>query len=248
VFGLEQAWTGGTTPDEVFDPRFGRLTFGAPGEEVVATMRDLARLHTLPGMMRRNASQSVYALFDEPLAGESVRVLPAETLHEVQRTCQHAERELRGAMASSRDRLSLEEMAYSAKLMAYAAHKVLVSQGIRADLEALRGEGQGARETLRSAVERLRALDAELVPLIETFREQWLRRARYSEMGISLSHFEGLRERYRAAADWIQARLTEIDAGQPPRIDLEDYAREASGYEILGQSFSRRWRELGLMR
>jgi len=247
VFGLEQAWTGGTTPDEVFDPRFGRLTFGAPGEEVVATMRDLARLHTLPGMMRRNASQSVYALFDEPLAGESVRVLPAETLHEVQRTCQHAERELRGAMASSRDRLSLEEMAYSAKLMAYAAHKVLVSQGIRADLEALRGEGQGARETLRSAVERLRALDAELVPLIETFREQWLRRARYSEMGISLGHFEGLRERYRAAADWIQARLTEIDAGQPPRIDLEDYAREASGYEILGQSFSRRWRELGLM-
>jgi len=246
VFGLEQAWTGGATPEEAFDPCFGRLTFGAPGEDVVAAMRDLARLHTLPGMARRNASGSVYALLDEPLAGESARTVPEETAEEMLRTCARVERVLRGAMASSRDPLSLEEMAYSARLTAYAAHKVLISREVRAALEGIDHEGAVAQQTLCEAERRLRALDADLVPLIETFRDLWLRRARHSEMGISLGHFEGLRGRYRAAVDWTRARLAEIDAGQALSLDLEGYDREARTYEILGQSFSRRWRELGL--
>ncbi len=247
AFGLEQAWTGGTTPDEVFDPRFGRLAFGAPGEGVVQTMRDLARLNALAGMARRNASQGVYALLDEPLVGESIDALPAETLHEVLRTCERAERALCGAMAASRDPLSLEEMAYSARLMAYAATKVLVSREVRAALEGIDGDGEAARHALRGAMRRLRALDADLVPLIDEFRTLWLRRAHHSEMGISLSHFAGVRGRYRAAVEWIGERLAEIDAGQPPRVDLDAYAREAGGYEILGQTFWRRWRDLGLM-
>jgi hexosaminidase len=198
AFGLEQAWTGGATPDEVFDPRFGRLAFGAPGEAVVATMRDLARLNTLEGMPRPNASQSVYALWDEPLAGESVRVLPPETLREIVRTCTRAEEALCAAMATSRDPVSLEEMAFSARLMAYAATKVAVSQEVRAELQGIAGDGEAARQALRVARERLRALDADLVPLIEEFRALWLRRARYSEMDITLGYYTALRGRYRA--------------------------------------------------
>ena len=247
AFGLEQAWTGGTTPDEAFDPRFGRLAFGAPGEGVVATMRDLARLNTLEGMARRNASQSVYALWDEPLAGESVKVLPPETLREVVRTCERAEQALRGAMAASRDPESLEEMAFSARLMAYAATKVAVSQGVRAALKGIAGDGEAARQTLRGASRRIRALDADLVPLIEEFRALWLRRAHHSEMDITLGYYTALRGRYRAAVEWMGERLAEIDAGQPPSADLTEYDRQASGHEILGETFWRRWRELGLM-
>jgi len=246
AFGLEQAWTGGATPDEVFDPRFGRLAFGAPGEAVVATMRDLARLNTLEGMPRPNASQSVYALWDEPLAGESVRVLPPETLREIVRTCTRAEEALCAAMATSRDPVSLEEMAFSARLMAYAATKVAVSQEVRAELQGIAGDGEAARQALRVARERLRALDADLVPLIEEFRALWLRRARYSEMDITLGYYTALRGRYRAVVEWIDQHLAAIDAGQPPSVDLAAYDREGRGHEILGQSFWRRWRELGL--
>lgn len=246
AFGLEQAWTGGTTPDEVFDPRFGRLAFGVPGEEVVGAMRDLARLLTLDGMPLRNASRSVYALWDEPLVGESVEALPAETLQEIVRTCQRAEGVLCDAMAAGRDSASLEEMAYSARLMAYAATKVLVCQQVRADLEAMPEDGPAACEVLRGAMRRLRALDGDLVPLVEEFRALWLRRARHAEMGITLSYFDGLRARYRAAVDWIGQHLADIDAGRPPRVDLAAYAEGARGYEILGQAFARRWRELNL--
>ncbi len=246
VYGAEQAWSGGTTDDQEFDERFGLLFFGRDGNRVVGAMRALARLNALPGMPLRNASRSIYALLDEPLVGETIEQLPRATLAEITRVCAEAQRTLRGSISSSRDPLSLEEMAFSASLLAYASRKVLASQQVRADVARLsRGQGD-ALLLLRRAMETFLSMDAELGELAEGFRRMWLRRARHSEIGITLGHFARLRGRFAAAREWLKARVKQLEAGEAADWSLEGYAEEAQSYEILGQSFRRRWRELGL--
>ena len=73
-----------------------------------------------------------------------------------------------------------------------------------------------------------------------------LRRARQSEIEITLGHFARLRERLAAAEDWLQERLHQLAAGQMPDYDLGAYAQQAGSYEILGQRFVRRMREAGV--
>ncbi|MHB0857987.1 MAG: beta-N-acetylhexosaminidase [Anaerolineae bacterium] len=245
IYGLEQAWSGGATEDADFDRRLGPLFFGARGDEVVAAIRALGRLNTLPGMPRPNATMSVYALLDEPLAGPEASLLPAETLNEIVRVCALAERSLRGAVSDGREPLSLLEMAYSARLMGYAASKALTSQKVTADLRAL-AEGQGDIALLRQAKEAYRALDAELVALREVFRDLWLQRARYAEIDITLTYLANLRERYASAQHWLQGRIADIEAGRTPDYNLASYIAEAQDYEVLGQGFWRRMREAGV--
>ena len=246
IYGAEQAWTGGTTSDEDFDLRFGPLFFGAGGNQVVATMRKLAKLNTRPGMTRRNAANSIYALLDEPLVGEMIEHIPRETLEEVVRVCAEAERTLLGAISGSRDRVSIEEMVYSARMMAYAARKVLASQEIRADLDALSQGRDEAAPCLRRHIGVLRTLEVELLELAGVFRDVWLRRARHAEIGIALGHLGRLRERFVAAQAWLQERLSRVQAGEIPSYDLSGYGEDARGYEILGQGFWRRMREAGV--
>jgi len=244
VYGAEQAWSGGATDDQAFDERFGRLFFGPKGDQVVGAMRQLARLNTLPGMPLRNASRSIYALLDEPLVGGTIEQLPRTTLEEIVDACARAESTLHSCYAGSRDGLSLEEMAYSAGLMSYAARKVLASQRVRADLRTPPEGKQLA--SLREAVAAFRELDSELVRWTQVFRGLWLRRARQAEMSITLGHFSRLRGRFAAAREWLQARISQLEASQSPDYDLTSYAEDAQDYEILGQSTRRRWRGLGL--
>jgi len=246
VYGAEQSWSGGTTRDQDFDQRFGRLFFGAEGDRVVETMRTLGRLNTLPGMPLGNASRSIYALFDEPLVGDTILDLPPATLKEIKRVCANAERTLRDSVPASRDPLSLKEMAFSARLLAYAARKVLASQQIRTNLDEL-SQGHGdAPALLGQAMDAFRTLEVELGELIQTFRSIWLRRARHSEIDITLGHFAHLRERFTVAREWLQSRAKQVKAGQAPDYSLDGYAQEAQSYEILGQSVRRHWREMGL--
>ncbi len=246
IYGAEQAWSGGMTDDQAFDTRFGRLFWGVHGAQVVTTMRALARLNTLPGMPRPNASNSIYALLDEPLVGAVTAEIPQSALQEIMRSCQDAEDVLANAMGCCRDPLSLREMIYSARMMAYAARKTLACQQIRSDIAALAaGQGEPA-QALRGAQEVLRALDDELVTLTDVFREVWLARARRSEIAITLDHFERLRERYAAACAWLQGCLADIDADRAPDYSLDAYASAADNYEILGQGFWRRMRAAGV--
>jgi len=248
MYGAEQAWSGGATDDQAFDQRLGRLFFGADGQRVVEAMRALARLNTLPGMALRNASRSAYALLDEPLVGEAAEQIPRSTLDEVVEVCAHAEHTLRDSVSVSREPLSLEEMAFSARLMSYAARKVLASQRVRATLAGLSrgGDRDEGERLLRQAVEEFRSLAAELTELAEAFRRLWLRRARHSEIDITLDHYARLKERFALAGDWLQGCIGQLQAGETPDCSLEGYARKAGRYEILGQSVRRRWRELGL--
>lgn len=245
-YGAEQSWSGGETDDAAYDARFGRIWQGKEGEAVVANMRTLARLNTLPGMPRSNASNSIFSLLDEPLVGPITNELPAATLDEIESTCERAIADLRAARAECRDPRSVDEIVYSARMMAYAARKTHVCQRIRADIGALaKGEGNAA-EVLAGAIADLRALDAELAPLIIAFRKGWLARARHSEISITLGHLSGVRERLACARAWLRARLDQVSAGERPDYDLAGYAQEAASYEILGQRFHRQMREAGV--
>jgi hexosaminidase len=244
VYGAEQAWSGGRTEDQAFDPCFGRLFFGLDGEKVAQVMRDLGRLNTLPGMPLPNATRSIYALLDEPLVGEAAPALPAATLEEMVRVCGEAQDALREVRAASRDPLSIDELVYSARMMSYAARKTLASQQIRAALAAAGGPGE---DGLSQAIATWRALDSELVELAELFQTLWLARARRSEIDMTLGYFAALRQRYAAAERWCQERLDQLRAGRAPCYDLGEYDRAAADYEILGQGYWRRWHELGLL-
>ncbi len=245
VYGAEQAWTGGRTADEDFDRNLGRLFFGPRGAEEVAAIRALGRLNTLEGMPLRNASRSVYALLDEPLVGEAATALPAETLRAVESGSRAAEASLRAQMAWVTHPEDIEDMAFSARLMAYAARKTLAMQGLRADIAAL-ADGRGrAEDVLPAGIATVRDLEAELVTLTERFREVWLARARQAEIGISLGHLAGVRGRMACAAEWLEARLAEAHAGGQPDYSLAGYAEQAD-YLVLGQRFWRQWQELGL--
>lgn len=245
LYAGEQAWTGGTTPDAEFDRNLGRLFFGPTGESVVGAIRALGRLNTLEGMPLRNATNSIYALLDEPLVGEVTPRLPAETLAEIARASEGAEATFRGEMACAPHPEDLEDMAFTARLLAYAARKTVAMQGLRAGLVALANGQAAAEEVLPAGITTLRALEAELVALTERFREVWYARARHSEIGISLGHLEGLRGRLACAAEWLEERLAAARAGETPDYDLAAYA-ESADYLVLGQRFWRRWRELGL--
>ncbi len=236
AYGAEQSWTGGNTGDADFEARFGPLFFGLGGSSVVEGIRRLAALNTLPGMERRNASNSIYALLDEPLVGEMVEHIPPETLEEIVEVCRDTQLELRGALSGSRAPLTIEEMIYSAYMMAYAAKKVRTSQSIRKDLAALAQGAEQAEGRLCEAISALRDLDAELVQLKQEFEAIWLRRARRAEISITLDHLAALRERYARAQEWLEERLEQLEAGQTPSYDLSLYEAEAQGYEILGQS------------
>lgn len=246
AYGAEQSWTGGSTEDAGFEARFGPLFFGPSGARAVESIRRLAALNTLPGMERRNASNSIYALLDEPLAGEMVEHIPAETLEEIVKVCRDVQQELHNALSQSRDPLTIKEMIHSADMMAYAADKVRTSQAIREDLGALARGAEGGKQRLREAISVLRDLDAELVQLKQDLETVWLRRARRAEISITLDHFAGLRERYARAEEWLKERLEQLEAGQTPSYDLSTYGEEAQGYEILGQGFWRRMREAGV--
>ncbi|MBN1401867.1 MAG: family 20 glycosylhydrolase [Anaerolineae bacterium] len=246
LYGAEQAWTGGVTEDERFDARFGPLFFGARGDEVVQAMRTIGRLNILEGMPRPNAANSIYALLDEPLVGTMIAELPEATCVEIVRVGAEAQAALRRTLPVVRDRLSVEEMIYSVRMMAYAARKVLASQGIRRDLARLAQGGGSGADMLRQAMETLRSLDAERVHLTELFEELWLRRARRSEIDITLSHLARLGERFAAAVAWLGERLAEVEAGETPDYTLDAYQQAAADYEVLGQSFRRRMQEAGV--
>ncbi|MFP3896413.1 MAG: family 20 glycosylhydrolase [Anaerolineales bacterium] len=246
AYGAEQSWTGGETEDTDFETRFAPLFFGAGGASVIESTRRLAALNTLPGMDRRNASNSIYALLDEPLVGEMMEHIPSETLEEIVEVCRDTQQELRGALSQSNAPLTIEEMIYSADMMAYAAHKVQISQAIREDLAALAQEEGDGKERLRDAISALHDLDAELVQLKQDFESIWLRRARRAEISITLDHFAGLRECYARAEAWLAERLEQIEAGQTPSYDLSAYEEAAQEYEILGQGFWRRMRAAGV--
>jgi hexosaminidase len=241
IFGATQGWTGGTTSDEEFDAAIGPLFFGDDHDVIMAAIHSLARTNDLPGVHIRNRSNTVLALFDEPLTGETVAgddALPAETLVEMQSLAESAAITCEALAAEHPHELTLLEMAYTARATAYAARKTARFQAIRADLNAFAAQPEPATEHAARLWDHylaVRALDSELENLRGEFELLWLARARRSEMHSPLAYFANLRSRYKAAAAWLLDQHQALLDGKAVDADLSTY--EVGLYKTLWQNW-----------
>lgn len=231
LFGAAQAWSGGITTEGEFDAAFGPLFFGQAHQQILESVHTLARTNTLPGIIpHANVSLTVLALFDEPLAGESVTSLPPETLSEMLALSQKALSLVDGLAQRHPREQTLREIAFTARLTAYAARKTSLAQRIRQDLHLPDLDS----ECLYLHGLALKALDRELVSLQAEFESLWLARARSSEIAITLSYYARLRVRYLAAIDWLGVQAQALSEGKPADADLKSYNRY--GHRVLWQT------------
>lgn len=227
LFGAAQGWSGGTMSDDEFEAAFGPLFFGPGRERILEAMRQLARTNTLTGVPCDNGSNTVLALFDEPLTGETIGALSPETLAEM--------RSLAGETAAAFDalapghprELTLREMALVARLTGYAARKVSTSQEIR---QGLCDSGL-TEERIYGYIQALESLDVELEPLRAEFETLWLARARRSEIHVTLNYYAKLRTRYQAAVDWLEEQRQALLSGRAVDSDLSTYV--PGNYRVL---------------
>jgi len=234
LFGAAQGWTGGATGDDEFEAGFGPLFFGPHHEEALAALHQLARTNGLPGVYHVNRSNTALALFDEPLTGataEGEEMLPAETLSEMCSLAEQAAATFYRLAPGHPRGQTLRELASAARLTAYAARKVSLSQEVR---RGLRDPGLEAAQVL-GYIMALRALDAGLEGLRREFESLWLARARPSEIHVALGYYAGLRARYRAAVGWLEEQRRALLQGEPVDADLSTY--DASGYRVLWQNW-----------
>ncbi len=235
IFGAAQGWTGGMTTDEDFEAAFGPLFFGPAHERILEAIHQLARTNTLPGVAQVNRSHTILALFDDPLTGATVEgedALPTGTLTKMRMLAEEAAATLDALALDHHPReLALREMASAARLTAYAARKVTLSQEIR---QGLRDPDLDA-DHVYGYILALKALDVELERLRAEFETDWLARARRSEMHVALGYYANLRARYRAAINWLEAQRRALTKGQPVDADLNTY--DTGDYRTLWQNW-----------
>lgn len=234
IYGAEQAWTGATTDDESFDQKLGPLYFGDMSGEIVRAMRRLGSATTLPGVYRGNGSNTVLALFDEPLVGKTVigsredqpgrpvEAIPLRSLAEMKAAGEYAAQIFESAAASSPDPQTLREMAFSARLIAYAADKVQLGQRLQARWPELCNDAVCLAE-LNGYVARLVILKEQLAAFRVEFERLWLARARRSEIEVSLGHYDRALARFDAAIAWLQSQRAALATGGELDRDMSSY-------------------------
>jgi len=237
LFGAAQGWTGGTTSDEAFDAALGPLFFGEGHEEAMKALKDLAGTNDLPGIPGINRSNTVLALFEDPLVGDMVggdEALPSATLREMHTLSARAAAVCDALAPGHRRELTLREMASAGRLTAYAAFKTLRGQLIRAILRQASGH-RGLAADLGQQIQALGELAAELEGLREEWERLWLARARRSEIHVALGYFASAQARLRAAMAWLGEQREAIEAGDPVDGELQSY--DPGEYRILWQTW-----------
>jgi hypothetical protein len=230
LFGAATAWTGGATAPDDFDRAVAPLWFGRPaGDASLVALRRLGRAVTGPTLALRNRSNSAYALFDDPLAGTLIATADPAALAELRDAALAAE----AAWAALPDPALRHDYTFTARLVAYAAEKVLHSQAVRQALQALPDAGDRAAGLARldAAIAGLRADEAALPALVAEFTAGWLRHARPSEMRLTLDRFAALGARYEAALAWLAEQRAAYAAGGP--VDRAAASYDRAGYLVL---------------
>jgi hexosaminidase len=221
LFGAEMAWTGATTATMLFDQAFGRLFLGDPSGQAVAAIHRLGQAVEQPGLAFSNRSDTVYALYDEPLAGRMIGSVPAEALAEMIAAAETATT----AFAMLPDPLLRHELLFTAHQMRYAGKKVLLGQSIQRTLHDLAGapattDGAARLDSLIGEMEKLRA---ELPPMIAEFEQLWLRSSHRSEISLNLDRYAALMARYDTALSWLRDQRAAYAAGEALDAALATY-------------------------
>ena len=225
LFGAAQGWAGGTTSDETFDAAFGLLFFGEGHEEAMKALTDLARTNDLNGIPGINRSNTVLALFEDPVVGDMVdgdEALPSATLRAMHTLSARAAALCDAMAPGHRRELTLREMASAGRMTAYAALKTLQGQLTRAILRQASVE-RGLAADLGKQIQALGELASELEGLREEWERLWLARARRSEIQVALGYFGSAHARLRNAAAWLEGQREAIEAGEPVDGELRSY-------------------------
>jgi hypothetical protein len=237
LLGAAQGWTGGTTSDEAFDAAFGPLFFGEGHEVIMEAFDQLARTNDLPGIPGINRSNTVLALFDDPLAGETVEgeeALPTGMLRELHTLGARAAAVCDLMAPGHRRELTLHEMASAGRLISYAALKTVQGQLLRAILRQVSVDKNLASE-LDELILSLGAMASELEELREEWEVLWQARARRSEIHVPLGYFASAHARIRIAVAWLEEQRKALAAGDPVDAELETY--DASEHRVLWQTW-----------
>jgi hypothetical protein len=211
LFGAEMAWSGATTATELFNQAFSRVFLGEPSGQAVAAIERLGSAVQQPGLAFSNRSDTVYALYDEPLAGRMIQAVSSEVLAEMVAAGEAA----LPAFAVLPDSLLRHELLFTAHQMIYAGNKLLLGQAIQSALHELSGavvtsDGVDRLDALIVEMEKLRA---ELPPMVAEFEQIWLRSAHRSEIGVNLDRYAALITRFDAGLDWLREQRTAYAAG-----------------------------------
>lgn len=230
LFGAEMAWSGATTATELFNQAFGPLFLGDASGHAVAAIQRLGRAVEQPALALSNRSDTVYALYDEPLTGRTVRETPAAALDEMIAAAEAA----LPAFAQLADPTLRHELQFTAAQMIYAARKVLLGQEIRRALGELAADTTGSSEgaaRLDTLISRLEALRGELPPMVAEFERLWLLSSQRSEIDVNLDRYAALLARFDAALSWLRGQRERYAAGEPLDAALATY--DPGEYVIL---------------
>jgi hypothetical protein len=217
LFGAATAWTGARTDPDEFDRAFAPLFLGRPaGDASIASLRRLGRAVVGPSLAERNGSNSAYALFEDPLAGKMVLSGEPAALLELQ----EAARAVVDVCAALADAELRHDLQFAARLVEFAAQKVLLGRRIREVLGSLRSGAD-----LDRAIDELVAMRAALAALVEEFEARWLRQARRSQIGWTLDRFARTLQWTDAALDWLREQRARSARGEAVDTQLASYAR-----------------------
>ena len=234
LYGAATAWTGAQTTPEEFDAAFGPQFLRQPAGDgtAVPAMRRLGRAVTAPTLGLRNRSAIALALFEDPLSGPLQAHADPRALTEANAAATAAGT----AFAALPDAALRHDYGFTARLIAFAATKVLVSQHLRETLGALAHRAAGP-----ARAEALVGLDADIAALVAAaarvpglrseFETCWLRHARPSEIRLTLAHFDALERGYATALAWLSQQRARYASGEP--IDAEAASYTPSRFALL---------------
>lgn len=192
AFGAETAWTGGQTSPDAFDAKVGPLLFGDLSGQVAAAARRMGHAVEQWPLNRPNSSDTIAAVFDDPLAGRLADTSPGAVAE-----LAAAAQAVLPAFASLQDTQMRHELSFLAHMMAFAAEKLTLTRRLRQALT----DGAATDDLvadLRSQRDQLAALRAE-------FESLWLGASKRAEIALSLSYYDTGLARFDAAIAWLDA-------------------------------------------
>lgn len=224
LWGAEMAWGGATTATETFDQAFGALLLGDRSGRVVAAIRALGRAVEQPALATPNRSDSVYALWEDPIGGRLSRSISPEVLDQLTAAASEAI----VAWARLPDPILRYELGFTAHQIIYAASKVRLGQAVLATLRELATDPtptSASMTRLDDQIDALAQLQAELEPMMSEFERVWMLRARRGEIAINLERYVALRERFEVAITWLRGQRDRSATTGVIDAELQSYDR-----------------------
>ncbi len=219
--GAAAAWSGPDIPLEEIDAAFAIQYFHRPANDAsIEALHTLGRAVTAPTLGLPNRSNSALALFDEPLVGRLIQTVDPTALTHLRDAADAA---LTAWTPLPDPQLRLD-YTFAARLIVFAAEKLLASQELRTMLRNLpTAPTPSAIQNLDRALATLAQHRARLQPLAAEFQAVWLRHARRAEIHQTLNRFTALEQRYDAALSWLREQRDRYAAGQPIDTQLQTY-------------------------